>query len=226
MAPLIAEIAAALDGRWAYEIIYVDDGSTDATPQRLARLMKRARDNLRQIRHASILRAIGGGAQRRARRARRHRGDARRRRPEQSGVPAGPDRGDRTGRRPRRPRRRPAGRPQGHRLQEVAVAHRQRRAQRDPARRHPRHRLRPEGVPPRRVPVAALFRRAASLPAGAGAPRGFRHRLCRRRRPAAPVRRVQLRLLRPAVDRDHGSRRRVVADPPQEADACRDRGDS
>ena len=26
--PLIAEIAAALDGRWAYEIIYVNDGST------------------------------------------------------------------------------------------------------------------------------------------------------------------------------------------------------
>ena len=37
VAPLIAEIAAALDGRWAYEIIYVDDGSTDATPQRLGR---------------------------------------------------------------------------------------------------------------------------------------------------------------------------------------------
>ncbi|MEA2863700.1 MAG: hypothetical protein QOC84_1656, partial [Bradyrhizobium sp.] len=31
VAPLIAEIAAALDRRWAYEIIYVDDGSTDAT---------------------------------------------------------------------------------------------------------------------------------------------------------------------------------------------------
>src|SRR3954469_7625180 len=29
VAPLIDEIAAALDGRWAYEIVYVDDGSTD-----------------------------------------------------------------------------------------------------------------------------------------------------------------------------------------------------
>ena len=29
MAPLIAEISAALDGRWRYEIIYVDDGSRD-----------------------------------------------------------------------------------------------------------------------------------------------------------------------------------------------------
>ena len=31
IAPLIAEIAAALDGRSAFEIIYVNDGSTDAT---------------------------------------------------------------------------------------------------------------------------------------------------------------------------------------------------
>jgi dolichol-phosphate mannosyltransferase len=50
VAPLIAEIAAALDGRWAYEIVYVDDGSTDATPARLAAL-RRTRDNLRQVRH-------------------------------------------------------------------------------------------------------------------------------------------------------------------------------
>jgi dolichol-phosphate mannosyltransferase len=52
VAPLIAEIAAALDGRWAYEIIYVNDGSTDATSERVAEIMK-ARNNLRQIRHAS-----------------------------------------------------------------------------------------------------------------------------------------------------------------------------
>ncbi|HTA99382.1 MAG TPA: glycosyltransferase family 2 protein [Bradyrhizobium sp.] len=50
--PLIAEIAAALDGRWNYEIIYVNDGSTDATADRLAVEMK-ARGNLRQIRHAA-----------------------------------------------------------------------------------------------------------------------------------------------------------------------------
>jgi dolichol-phosphate mannosyltransferase len=50
--PLIAEIAAALDGRWVYEIIYVNDGSTDATGERLAALMK-VRANLRQIRHAT-----------------------------------------------------------------------------------------------------------------------------------------------------------------------------
>jgi dolichol-phosphate mannosyltransferase len=50
--PLVAEISAALDGRFAYEIIYVDDGSTDATAERLAALMKQ-RANLRRIRHAT-----------------------------------------------------------------------------------------------------------------------------------------------------------------------------
>jgi dolichol-phosphate mannosyltransferase len=52
VAPLIAEITAALDDRWAYEIIYVNDGSTDATAERLAAIMT-ARGNLRQIRHAT-----------------------------------------------------------------------------------------------------------------------------------------------------------------------------
>jgi dolichol-phosphate mannosyltransferase len=51
IALLIEEITAALDGRWAYEIIYVNDGSTDATGERLASIMAR-RDNLRQLRHA------------------------------------------------------------------------------------------------------------------------------------------------------------------------------
>src|SRR5207247_10754399 len=52
VAPLIAEIAAALDGGWAYEIIYINDGSTDATAERLAAVMQQ-RGNLRQIRHAT-----------------------------------------------------------------------------------------------------------------------------------------------------------------------------
>jgi dolichol-phosphate mannosyltransferase len=52
VAPLIGEIAAALDGRWTYEIVYVNDGSTDATAERLAAFMKQ-RGNLRQIRHAA-----------------------------------------------------------------------------------------------------------------------------------------------------------------------------
>src|ERR1700736_907847 len=50
--PLIDEIAAALDGRWAYEIIYVNDGSTDATAARLGLVMQQ-RMNLRQLRHAA-----------------------------------------------------------------------------------------------------------------------------------------------------------------------------
>jgi dolichol-phosphate mannosyltransferase len=52
VAPLIAEITSALDGRWLYEVIYVNDGSTDATAERLAAIMKQ-RPNLRQIRHAN-----------------------------------------------------------------------------------------------------------------------------------------------------------------------------
>ena len=52
LGPLIAEITAALDGRWRYEIIYVNDGSTDATAERLAELM-RQNHHLRQIRHAT-----------------------------------------------------------------------------------------------------------------------------------------------------------------------------
>jgi dolichol-phosphate mannosyltransferase len=52
VAPVIAEITAALKERWNYEIIYVNDGSTDATAERLAAIMKE-RTNLRQIRHAT-----------------------------------------------------------------------------------------------------------------------------------------------------------------------------
>ncbi|MCC8948122.1 glycosyltransferase, partial [Bradyrhizobium sp. Arg62] len=52
IAPLIAEIAAALDGRWAYEIVYVNDGSTDVTGERLSAVMA-GRRNLRQLRHAT-----------------------------------------------------------------------------------------------------------------------------------------------------------------------------
>src|SRR5689334_20694345 len=50
IAPVIEEIAPALDGSWRYEIIYVNDGSTDATAERLASVMRR-RKNVRQLRH-------------------------------------------------------------------------------------------------------------------------------------------------------------------------------
>jgi dolichol-phosphate mannosyltransferase len=52
VAPLVAEIVAALDGGSAYEIIYINDGSTDATGERLSELMK-SHPQLRQLRHAT-----------------------------------------------------------------------------------------------------------------------------------------------------------------------------
>jgi dolichol-phosphate mannosyltransferase len=51
IAPLVAEIAAALDGIGAYEIIYVDDGSDDSTAAEIRRLQA-GLPQLRLIRHA------------------------------------------------------------------------------------------------------------------------------------------------------------------------------
>lgn len=51
IAPLVAEIADALANRASFEIIYVNDGSSDASEQELIALM-RERPWLRQVRHA------------------------------------------------------------------------------------------------------------------------------------------------------------------------------
>jgi glycosyltransferase involved in cell wall biosynthesis len=50
IAPLVDEIAAALDKNLAFELIYVNDGSSDRTEAELTRLMA-SRPWLRQIRH-------------------------------------------------------------------------------------------------------------------------------------------------------------------------------
>jgi dolichol-phosphate mannosyltransferase len=50
VAPLVAEIAAALTGQWPFEIVYVNDGSTDGTEAELRRLMVQ-HAWLRRVRH-------------------------------------------------------------------------------------------------------------------------------------------------------------------------------
>lgn len=50
--PLTDEIAAALSGRWNFELIFVNDGSTDGTEAALTAL-KAERPWLRQIKHTS-----------------------------------------------------------------------------------------------------------------------------------------------------------------------------
>jgi dolichol-phosphate mannosyltransferase len=50
IAPLVTEIAAALDGKWPFEVVYVDDGSSDGTEAELKRLMA-LHPWLRRVRH-------------------------------------------------------------------------------------------------------------------------------------------------------------------------------
>jgi dolichol-phosphate mannosyltransferase len=48
--PLIKEIAQALDGQWPFEVVYVNDGSSDGTEAELKRLMTQY-SWLRRVRH-------------------------------------------------------------------------------------------------------------------------------------------------------------------------------
>ena len=141
VAPLVAEIAAALQGR-AFEIVYVDDGSQDATADELRGLMAQ-HPWLRQIRHAQSCgqsAAVRSGvAAARAPIVATLDGDGQN---DPAYLPAliaaleagaprlGLIAGQRVG-------------AQEHRLQALAVAHRQWRAQRGAQRRHARYRLRP-----------------------------------------------------------------------------------
>jgi dolichol-phosphate mannosyltransferase len=50
IAPLVGEIAKAIDGQWHFEVVYVNDGSNDATEQELRQLMAQY-PWLRRIRH-------------------------------------------------------------------------------------------------------------------------------------------------------------------------------
>jgi dolichol-phosphate mannosyltransferase len=52
VAPLADEIAAAMTGRWSFELVFVDDGSTDDTAAVLGRV-RVGRPRVRQISHAS-----------------------------------------------------------------------------------------------------------------------------------------------------------------------------
>ena len=50
IALLVAETAKALEGQWSFEVVYVDDGSTDGTEAELKRLMTQ-HAWLRRVRH-------------------------------------------------------------------------------------------------------------------------------------------------------------------------------
>ena len=50
IAPLVTEIAEALDGQWRFEVVYVNDGSSDGTDAELKRLMAQ-HPWLRRVRH-------------------------------------------------------------------------------------------------------------------------------------------------------------------------------
>jgi dolichol-phosphate mannosyltransferase len=211
ISPLIAEIAAALDGRWKYEIVYVNDGSTDATAERIAAIMKQ-RENLRQIRHATS--SGQSAAVRSGVRAARGAivatldGDGQNNPAflpdlisaiEKGGERTGLAAGQRVGRKDT-----------GFKKIQSRIAN------------GVRNGILRDGTRDTGCGLKA-FRREVflMLPYFDGLHR-FLPALVRRE--GYDIAYVKLRFLRSAMDRDHGSRRGVVADPPQEVDASCDRG--
>ena len=199
IAPLVAEIAAALAGR-RFEVIYVNDGSTDGTEAELNAL-RAAHPWLRQVRHAQscgqsaalrtgILAARGGIV-----------------------VTLDGDGQNDPAFLPKLIEALERGAPKvglvaGQRVGRKATGFKKFQSRVANAVRGSilRDGTRDSGCGlkafPRDVGLAlAVFRRVAPVPAGAGAPRGQGHRLCRRGRPAAPARRVELRLLGSPVGR-------------------------
>ncbi len=223
IAPLIAEIVRAMQGR-AFEIVYVNDGSSDATEQELRGLMAE-HPYLRQIRHrqscgqsaavrsgvamarGSIVATLDGDGQN-----------------DPAFIPklvavleAGAPRiglvaGQRVGRKA-----------SGFKKLQSRIANGVRKA------------VLKDGTRDTGCGLKA-FRRELflALPYFDGQHRflpalvrreALRNRLCRRDRPAARPRRVELWILGPALDRHSRPRRRVVADPAQKARSQCRRGD-
>ena len=210
---LVAEIAAALDGQWPFEIVYVNDGSSDGTEAELKRLMAQ-HAFLRRVRHKQSCgqsAAVRTGVKAaRAPLVVTLDGDGQN---DPAFIPAllraleagAPRIGLIAGQRVKR-------KSGGFKKFQSRIANAVRGAVLRDGTRDTGCGL--KAFRARRVPGLALFRWPAPLPAGAGPARGLCHRLCRRGRSAARIRRVELRHVGPAVDRNPRSRRRVVADPP------------
>jgi glycosyltransferase involved in cell wall biosynthesis len=173
IASLIEEIVAALRGRIAFEIVYVDDCSRDATPQKLRDALG-LYPELRALRHTS--QSGQSTAVRNGVKAARGAwiatldGDG-------QNDPADIRSCSRHAT-PRSSVKLFAGW-RVNRQDSGSKRWASKMGQRDPrapaARRHARHRLRDQAVRARRLPRPALFRSHASLPAGADAARRLAH---------------------------------------------------
>ena len=213
VAPLVAEIRAALDGRLDYEIVYIDDGSSDETAAAVGALRRCAR--VRLLRHAK---SCGQSAAVRTGVNAARRPGSQRSMPTARTTPptsalwelarATPARTSccspafaRSGATPR---------------QALLLAHRQRRARVAPERPHARYRLRPEAAPARLYLALPFFdHNHRFLPALVLREGGIVESVAVNHRPRERGN-IQLRHLRPAVGRHHRSLRRHVAAAPRQ----------